>query len=192
MSRNTKITSQYSDQFWTNEIEKSLEKTAVQPKRVDDSVFNQINSIMNNKSKYSSVEEAVIDMMQRSGYSDYKKVSSNDSSNRKSASTEPRLFETEIGNDIKNFIENKVKSSRGQFDVGAIIGDIKTVFGNQIIDKKLLDDPVLSIYINEANKAEMKDSPKDSVNLNMGKANYDDIDPGPENTDAFYGLNPAR
>lgn len=61
------------EDHWLKQFEKNLQKSAVQSRRVDDSLFNQINSIMNNKSKYTSVSSAVEDMMQRSGLTDHLK-----------------------------------------------------------------------------------------------------------------------
>jgi hypothetical protein len=56
---------------WLKQLAKTLEKSAVQPKSVDSSMFDQINSIMNSKSKYPSVAAAVEDMKERSGLKAY-------------------------------------------------------------------------------------------------------------------------
>lgn len=60
---------------WLYKLEKSLEKSAVQPRTIDQSIFDQISSIMNNKnkSKHTSVEAAVEDMKNRSGLTAYLK-----------------------------------------------------------------------------------------------------------------------
>jgi hypothetical protein len=75
------------EDHWLKQFEKNLEKNAVQSKKVDESLFHQINSIMNTKSKYKSVSAAVEDMMQRSGLSDHlkniNKVSNDESLNNK-------------------------------------------------------------------------------------------------------------
>jgi hypothetical protein len=59
-----------SEDHWLKQFEKSLQKDAVQP-RTQQSLFDQINSIMNQKSKYPSVEAAVEDMKERSGLTAY-------------------------------------------------------------------------------------------------------------------------
>src|SRR5258708_11632336 len=59
-----------SEDHWLKQFEKSLQKGAVQP-RTQQSLFDQINSIMNQKSKYPSVEAAVEDMKERSGLTAY-------------------------------------------------------------------------------------------------------------------------
>lgn len=59
------------EDYWLKNLSNALEKEAVQPRRVDQNLFEQINSIMNNKSKYTSVEAAVEDMKSRSGLTAY-------------------------------------------------------------------------------------------------------------------------
>ena len=81
ISRNSEM--ELDEDHWLNQFQKKLiEKDAVQPKSVDRSLFDQINSIMNNKSKYPSVAAAVEDMKERSGLSaflDINKTSEEDS-----------------------------------------------------------------------------------------------------------------
>src|SRR5271169_374332 len=55
---------------WFADYVKNLEKEAVKSKRDDYSLYDQINGILGNKSKYSSVEEAVLDMQRRTGLLD--------------------------------------------------------------------------------------------------------------------------
>src|SRR5277367_2773358 len=59
-----------NDDHWLKQFENSLQKNSVQS-RDSANLFDQINSIMNTKSKYPSVQAAVDDMMHRSGLSDY-------------------------------------------------------------------------------------------------------------------------
>jgi hypothetical protein len=67
-----------SEDHWLRKFEKSLQKGAVQPK-VQQSLFDQINSIMNRTSKHPSVEAAVEDMKERSGLTAYLKKSEENS-----------------------------------------------------------------------------------------------------------------
>jgi hypothetical protein len=81
-----------SEDYWLNEFEKKL---AVQP--ADHSVFDQISSIMNSKSKYPNVEAAVNDMKERSGFSAFikelNKTSDTEEENTKTAAPiEPRWY----------------------------------------------------------------------------------------------------
>lgn len=60
-----------SEDHWLKQFQKNLAKSGVQSRSVDSSLFDQINSIMNGKSKYPSVEAAVEDMKERSGLTAY-------------------------------------------------------------------------------------------------------------------------
>lgn len=74
VSRNT---DEYvSENHWLKRFEKTLQKGAVQP-RTTESLYDQINSIMNGskQSRYPSVQDAVNDMMHRSGLTNYLKTS---------------------------------------------------------------------------------------------------------------------
>ena len=66
-----------NDDIWFRRFQQSLDKTAVQSREIDKNLFDQINSVMGNKSKYQSVQAAVDDMKARSGLTAYlnKKVS---------------------------------------------------------------------------------------------------------------------
>jgi len=58
---------------WMKDFANNIEKSAVRPYKEDQSIFDQINSVMNNsKSKYSNVDEAVKDMQERSGLLAYR------------------------------------------------------------------------------------------------------------------------
>ena len=84
ISRNTD--EHISEDHWLKKFESSLQKGAVQP-RSQQSVYDQINSIMNGtKSKYTTVQSAVDDMMARSGLTNYLKVSNKQEIKAKTAS----------------------------------------------------------------------------------------------------------
>lgn len=76
-------------QLIADQFEANLNKDAVQPRRVDESIFNQINSIMNGKSKFTSVDAAVRDMQDRSGLTAYLKKSESQEEVKKIAATDP-------------------------------------------------------------------------------------------------------
>lgn len=114
-----------SENYWLNEFQKNLDKTAVQSRTVDNSLFDQINSIMNGKSKYPSVSAAVEDMMQRSGLKSYldnvKKSEKDDTNiNTKSASEKP------------NFVKKVLEASHENdwFSVGKYFGIYDKKQGN--------------------------------------------------------------
>jgi hypothetical protein len=64
---------------WMKDFVHNIEKAAVQPSHQDQSLFDQISSVMNGtKSKYPNVDAAVKDMQERSGLLAYKnKVDAN-------------------------------------------------------------------------------------------------------------------
>src|SRR5271154_2594709 len=84
VSRNTD--EHISEDHWLKQFENTLQKGAVQPKS-QQSLFDQINTIMNGTgSRYTSVQSAVDDMMQRSGLTNYLKVSEQEVPKTKTAS----------------------------------------------------------------------------------------------------------
>src|SRR5271170_1274484 len=90
-----------SEDHWLKNFQKSLLKGAVQPRAVDSSLFDQINSIMNGKSKYTSVDHAVADMQERSGLTAYL--------DKVSKSSEEESNKTKTASDNHNIIDKEVK-----------------------------------------------------------------------------------
>ena len=74
-----------------NELKNNLEKDAVQSREKDQSLYDQINNIINNKSKYPSVQAAVEDMKERSGLTAYLK-----NKNIKKASDNNQVIDKEV------------------------------------------------------------------------------------------------
>lgn len=100
-----------NDDYWLKKFEESL-KVAVQPKANDQSIFDQINSIVNGtKPRYSSVAAAVEEMKNRSGLTAYldKIKTSNEANNSKIA---------ELNKQIQASFENKEWEK-----IGYICGD---------------------------------------------------------------------
>src|SRR5579864_3439065 len=95
VSRNTD--EHISEDHWLKQFEKSLQKGAVQPK-TQQSLFDQISSVMNGnaQSRYPSVQAAVDDMMQRSGLTNYLKVSNEDNGKAKVAADQNADFDKHI------------------------------------------------------------------------------------------------
>lgn len=127
---NREADSHIDEDHWLKQFEKNLHKSAVQPRKVDQSLFEQINGIMNNKSKYTSVSAAVEDMMHRSGLTGYleniNKVSKDESNHTKKASEE-------VGEDIDDEVSILLKKAKivlnssddsKWHDLGKIIGQI--------------------------------------------------------------------
>lgn len=99
--------------WFSNFIEK-IEIEAAKSKKDDYTLFEQINNILGNKSKYSTVEEAVEDMKNRTGLSQYLHQI-------KSASEAKDLF-AEIPS-LKTYIDNYVKERPGT-SIEAVVHDL--------------------------------------------------------------------
>ena len=180
-----------NENYWLKEFEKNLSKNAVQSKKVDQNLFDQINSIMNNKSKYTSVSAAVEDMIQRSGLKDYLNSNikkSEENSNKKIAnieSNEPQIFLQKP--EIKKTIQNICESTKGNLPITIIIDKLKNIHSKDISEKSLWDEPNLLRYISEVN-LNYKSKNFDASSLNLGKIDADDTN---VSDDAFAGLTPA-
>lgn len=120
--------SHIDENHWLKQFEKNLQKSAVQSRKVDQSLFEQINSIMgNSRSKYKSVSAAVEDMMQRSGLTDHLQninKKSNEKINTKKASD---INEESLLEQAKSAIKQK-----DWFTLGNALGELDKL-NNSII-----------------------------------------------------------
>lgn len=196
------------DDYWFKKFEETLEKSAVQPRSVDRSLFDQINSIMNNKSKHTSVEAAVEDMKERSGLTAYltklnKTSEEVEISSKKIASDNNQAIDKKVDltplvikkfPSIKNTLENYIKDTRGNLPVPAIIDKIRSIHQKDVSESKDWDDDNLIRLVSKLNlqaKSENPDTFKNYENLGTRDImNDSDIDPS--NLDAFHILNPAK
>jgi hypothetical protein len=186
------------EDHWLKQFQKSLQKGAVQSKSVDSSLFDQINSVMNGKSKYPSVAAVVEDMQQRSGLTAYlDKISkTTDNSSKKIAqdnqSQIPIVF-TKCPQ-IKLTLDRYIKDTKGNLPVPAILEKIKSIHHNDISNDIDWEDENLIREISKQNLIAKRDNPDTYQNYNnLGARDMDSnstIDPS--NTDAFYALMPAK
>lgn len=191
---------QIDEDNWLSRFQKSLEKSAVQPRSVDDSLFNQINSIMNGKSKHTTVDAAVEDMKQRSGLTDYlnklNKVS-NQEVNTKTAqvnSNDLTPIVIQKSPNVKQTIENYIRDTKGNLPVPAIIEKIRSIHQKDVSDAKDWEDEKLLRFISHLNLKAKQDNPNiyDNHN-NLGTRDMmSDSEIDPSNTDAFHALNPVK
>ena len=206
-SRHQSMISRQSDEsigedHWLKQFQKSLQKGAVQPKSKDSSLFDQISSIMNGKSKYPSVAAAVQDMQERSGLTAYldkvsktseegsKKVASDNLQVKEKKSKEPAVFIK--CPQIKVTLENRIKDTKGNLSVPAIIDKLRSIHQNDIANASDWDDENLIREVSKRNLKAKSDNPDSYVNYsNLGTRDMDSaIDAS--NTDAFNSLVPAR
>jgi hypothetical protein len=201
VSRNTD--EHLSEDHWLKEFEKKLLKDAVQP-RSNSSLYDQINSIMNGtKAKYPSVQAAVDDMMQRSGLSNYLKVSEETEGTKKVAQSQvaPQKARSDspdivVENPaILRTIENYVKATRGNLPIPAILDKIRSIHQGDVSEDKLWEDDKLIRLISKLNLEAKKNNPasyEDYSNLAVGDRDAGESDIDPSNTDAFNALMPAK
>src|ERR1035441_1636660 len=129
-----------SEDHWLKQFEKKL---AVQPRRNEQqSLFDQINSIMNGtKSKYPSVDAAVDDMKQRSGLTAYlEKVKSSSAEaggvTKTAADDTNKVIDKKIpivfrkNKDISNTLDNYIRDTKGNLAVPAIIDKLHSIHKN--------------------------------------------------------------
>jgi hypothetical protein len=208
-SRHTSVVSRQSDEsigedHWLKQFQKSLQKGAVQPKSVDSSLFDQINSVMNGKSKYPSVAAAVQDMQQRSGLTAYlDKISkTTENGSKKIASDNQLAAEKKIETpvvfkkcpQIKVTLENLIKGNKGNSVVPALIDKLKTIHQRDVSDAKDWEDDNLIREVSRQNLIAKRDNPGSYENYsNLGSRDMDaDSAIDPSNTDAFNSLVPVR
>lgn len=167
---------------WFLEYVKNLEKNAVKSKKDDYALFDQINNILGNKSKYSNVDEAVKDMARRTGLYDMLRQQKQAQLNN--------IFE-EIPA-MKIFIDNYVKDRPGT-SVEAVIHDLLKIndIKNKLPEasdvplevKKYINDKILETNLN-INKSMKED-------LNLGKLDISVDDNTTTDNDPFSGCMPA-
>lgn len=171
---------------WLFDLSNKLDKQAVQPMR--DSLFNQINTIMNGgQSKFSTVDEVVEDMKSRSGFSSMISKISDDISietNKKVANSYLEKYPQ-----ILNTICNLITSSKGHLPIPAIIEKVKALHSNDV-DNNFFDDERLISFVTKKNLEEKSNHFVDENFNNLGKKDYTcDDDNQPWNKDPFYGIN---
>jgi len=196
------------EDYWLKQFQKSLQKSAVQPRRQDASLFDQINSIMNGKSKHTSVEAVVEDMKQRSGLIAYldkiNKSSGDESSKKKVASIdEQQAIDKNVDMipivikkcpTIMKTLENYINDTKGNFAVPAILEKIRSIHQGDVSDAKDWDDEKLIRLISRLNLKAKIDNPDSFKSYhNLGKRDVgSDSEVDPSNTDAFFALTPVK
>ena len=201
--------SEYSDDHWLRQFEDSLQKTSVQPR--GQSLYDQITSIMNTKSKYPSVQAAVDDMMHRSGLTDYlenikmseetldektRKTADNHKEQKReeaSGSKIPQVIQQKPS--ILHTLDNIVRESRGNLPIPAIIARLRSLHAQDIPDDSAWEDERLIHMVSRANLKAKQENPStfDKFDqLGRGDHSTADSDIDPSNTDAFNALMPAK
>ena len=194
-----------SEDHWLNEVKDSLEKAAVQSRERDQSVFEQITSIMNGtKSKHTSVAAAVEEMKERSGLKAYleriNKVSEEENEGKivaakKAKAQAPAAPTSNLPQiltdypEIKSTLENYVSDTKGNISVPGILHRIRSIHEFDVANASLWDDEKLIRFISNLNlKAKSENPYLEKVENNLGYSDRGNEFVDPENYDAFYGL----
>jgi hypothetical protein len=176
---------------WFADFVANLEKESVKSKKDDYSLFDQINSILGNKSKYSTTEEAILDMQKRTGLLDVlnKKKEAQQAIEKK---YEKSNFLNSIPA-MKTFINNYVEDRPGT-SVDAVIHDLLRI--QSIKDKLPEGDDVpeeIKRYINDKILESNLNHPVPfSEDLELGKLDLSTDDNTSEDNNPFLGCTPAR
>lgn len=195
------------EDHWLKQFEKNLQKGAVQP-RSQQSLFDQISSIMNGKSKYPSVEAAVQDMQDRSGLTAYldkinKSSETQPTAKKVQASDNQNAFDKEVKGvpiiikkhpDIQKTLDNYIKDTKGNLPVPAIIDKIRSIHQSDVSDANDWDDENLIRLVSTMNLAAKRDNPGTYQSYNnLGRRDTGaDSEIDASNTDAFNALTPAK
>jgi hypothetical protein len=193
------VISTTNDNYWFNQIKDNLEKSAVQP--VSDSIFNQINSIVNTKSKHKTVASVVEEMKQRSGLTDYLKKQelnkvSEQVNNEKTASEHAKNMPSVIKKcpSILRTFENYIRDTNGNLPIPAIIDKVKSIHYSDVpVDKDWEEDNLLHL-VSQLNLHAKKNNPnilQHYTNLGVSERT-NDMDLDPSNIDAFHALMPVK
>lgn len=186
---------------WMDEFAANLEKQSTESQsKVNKSIYDQISSIMGNKSKHPTVEAAVEDMKERSGMKDFlNKLQSQGKSesavNKKAQSGENNV-EVKLFKDVpqlKETIDNYCEDTNGNLPIPAIVNKIKAIHKNDVVnDADWADDKFLH-YINDKNIEVKKKHPTDNATYhNLGRQpTFKDEDIDPSNHDALHSLTPT-
>lgn len=176
---------------WFNDYVANLEKNAVKSKKDDYNLFDQINSILGNKSKYSSVEEAVLDMQKRTGLYDLL-----NQKKQAAAEVDEKHKDSQFLNDIpslKMFIDNYIDAHPGT-SVDAVIHDLLKI--RSIKDKLPEGDDVpgeIKHYINDKiGELRMQNPSSSSEDFNLGKVDLSADDNVSEDNNPFGGCEPVK
>jgi hypothetical protein len=193
----------FSDDRWLRAFEAKLQKGAVQS-RDPHSLFDQINSIMNGtKSKYTSVQNAVDDMISRSGLKNYIEgiKTSRDYEPKKIAQQNVQPQNDKIPQvmqdkpTVMQTLKNIIRDSRGNMSIPAIIGKLRSLHSNDVTNDVDWDDEKLLRLVSQLNLQAKKDNPSTFDNystLGINDHGNENSDYDQSNHDAFAVLQPAR
>lgn len=164
------------DDEFSKKIQEAVSKSAVQSRLSKSDNYNNVLNFFNKKehSKFSSVQEAVNDMMKRSGLISYLEDSNSNSPSIKSKVAEIKNITSNLpdlflnNKNIKQTLDNYIKNTKGNLPIQAIIERLRDIYYSKISQDDLWEDPKLADYIASQNH-ELSDDTRD-LPMNIGKS----------------------
>ena len=181
---------------WLRDFAKNLEKSSVESRKEIEqrSLYDQISSIMGNKSKYPTVEAAVEDMQERSGINAYwKQVKAQAEQIKKANDSSEQVAMFNKCPQVKSTINNCIEDSRGNLPIPSLIERIKAIHRSDVSDADW-DDPAFLKYLNDKNIEVKRKYPDVESNADsLGKLHhFDEEDIDASNRDAWHILMPSK
>lgn len=171
-------------------------------------IINQVNYIMRNPPRYATVDDAVLDMRERTGLNKYlenikassrkengllsRSAAKNIVAQISGVSNVPEVWKKYSQEDIDilvNFIENIVENSRGlSASIPQVQHDILHTFGGKYHDDDILNEETAKYINNIISIAKAKNGPI-KTDLNIGRGVGQDLQ---DNQDYWSAMMPAK
>ena len=178
---------------WMNEFAENLEKQSTQSKgKADRSIYDQISSIMGTKPKFSSVEDAVNDMKERSGLTAFFKLQSQAQAQEPEKKSK-KIKILEMAPQLAQTAENYIEATNGNLPIPAIVDKLRSIHRDDVTDDSSWDDEDFLRFLNNLNiKVKQKHPDQDMSFRDLGKLPiFTNEDSDPSNDDALHGLTPT-
>jgi hypothetical protein len=189
---------------WLDELASNIEKASknaveVARHRSQQSLVDQISSIMHGSQSHGTVESVVQDMQERVGLTAYLNRLEADTDETAKFAQEgvPKqdIFSTldsQLANDVLVFITNKIATHRGRIHLPAVQEDVLATFKNKGIKPEDINNADVAKYISDAIASELDKQPAlDMPSGDLGRGvGVEDVEADPANTDFFHGLLP--
>ena len=166
----------------------------------NNSIFDQISSIMGGKPVYSSVQNAVEDMQRRTGLTEYlKRISSKEKGELEKSAHEPKggglavcVFSDDesIKEKIINYIENIIETHNGHIAVPAVQSEVLDTFRGKC-QPEHVNNPLAAKLISEKISSILSRNPQPS-DPNLGRGVGLDIEVDQANTDFLAQFQPHK
>lgn len=194
---------------WLDRFARDLDKKNSEPKsavevaraRNNQSIIDQINSIVGNKPRHSNVESLVQEMQERTGLKEYLQRNSASQTQSKVAAlpeqNEKKVILENLNNKLRekiiNFIKNRIETHRGLVSLPAIQEEIISTFKNEGAQPQDINNPEVANFINQVIIDERRKTPSlDTNDGNLGRGvGVQEMDDDGANSDFFRGLMPA-